>query len=174
MRALLFLVGASLSALPLYASAHSLGVSFDTNSDGIHIDIGYSTAAPVVGESVIFDFNLPIDEDSVDYTDTWVRVTDADGNVVLATAVYNATFGGPRMSYVFPRAGAYTISVRYENVGDALTKVEFPITVVPGGSTQGFSTIPWYVTALGGLLLGGVGVFLVLRKDALLKRRPKV
>jgi len=148
---------------PLQAGAHAFGVSHETTVDGIHIDIGYSAAAPVVGESVIFDFNLPVGEEDEVYTDVWVRVDGDDGSVKLATAVYNAQFGGPRMSYVFPSAGTYTLSVRYENEGEALVKTEWQLVVVPA-SSSGFFGFPWYAYLLAGLLIGGVGTYLVLGK----------
>lgn len=152
--------------LPLFASAHALGVSHEVTVDGIHIDIGYSSAAPVVGESVIFDFNLPAGEEDERYTDVWVRVNAENGSTKLATAVHNAGFGGPRMSYSFPEAGTYTISARYENEGTALAKTEWQITVLPdtGSGVGGMLADIHWLTALIGVFLGGAGAALYLRR----------
>jgi hypothetical protein len=149
-------------AAPLTAGAHAFGVSHETVVDGMHIDIGYSSAAPVVGESVIFDFNLPVDEEVKKYTNVWVRIDGEDGSTKLATAVYNASFGGPRMSYVFGDAGTYTISVRYENEGDAIVKTEWPLTVLPWrmGVVESLQSLPWLLWLAVGAVLGA-GAFIV-------------
>jgi len=154
---------------PLSAQAHAFGVSHETTVDGIHIDIGYSSAAPTVGESVIFDFNLPAGEEDERYTDVWVRVEAENGSAKLATAVHNATFGGPRMSYAFPEPGVYTLFARYENEGTALAKTEWQITVLPsssGGFRGILQSIPW-TWLIAGALIGAAGVFLSLRPSAL-------
>jgi hypothetical protein len=139
--------------LPLSVDAHAVGVSHEAYVDGIHIDIAYSSAAPTAGESVIFDFNLPLEEEDERYTDVWVRVDGEDGSVKLATAVYNAEFGGPRLSYVFSEAGTYTLSARYENEGEVLVKTEWPITVVPARENP-LASFAWYIYLLGGVLVG--------------------
>ena len=158
------LLALTLLILPLSLSAHTSGIFYEAWVDGVHIDIGYSSAAPAVGESVIFDLNIGADQqDAIKYTDVWVRIESKDG-VTLATAVHNAEFGGPRMSYVFPKEGDYTVSVRYENEGTALAKAEFPLKVVPAAK-QGIDTVPWFAFLAGGLLIGGAaGFFLRLKK----------
>jgi hypothetical protein len=153
----LFFLSFVLLSLPFGALAHSSGTFYETVVDGVHIDVGYSSAAPAVGEAVIFDFTLDPDQPLVPrYTDVWVRVESEDGSVVLATAVHNAEFGGPRMSYVFPRAGNFTISMRYENGNTTLAEASFPITVVPDTKSGG---IPWYAFLLGGIVIGAAGTY---------------
>ncbi|MBY0111049.1 hypothetical protein K2Y00_03570 [Patescibacteria group bacterium] len=138
-----------LLVFPLSVSAHAFGFSHETTVNGYQVDIGYSTAAPTPNESVIFDFNLPAVHAEVPYSDVWVRVTKEDGTVVLATGLYNARFGGPRLSYMFPEDGRYTISVRYEQESEVLLETEFPITVVPASS----GSIP-YTEHIPGLVVG--------------------
>lgn len=169
------LLAFAVTLAPLLAQAHAFGVSHETTVDGIHIDIGYSSAAPTVGESVIFDFNLPAGEEDERYTDVWVRVEAENGSAKLATAVHNATFGGPRMSYAFPAAGTYTVFARYENEGTALAKTEWQITVLPsssGGVRGMLESISW-LWLLTGALVGAAGVFLSLRSSALRAYFPK-
>lgn len=153
-----------LGSVPLFASAHGFGVSHETTTpEGVRVDIGYSSAAPAVGESVIFDFNLPADEADELYTDVWVRVESDEGSVTLATAIYNAEFGGPRMSYVFPREGTYTLSVRYENEGDAIAKTAWDIVVVPAPASFDFMPIAIFVAGLG-VGVGSMVVGIFVRK----------
>lgn len=156
------LLAALFLATPLLAGAHAFGVSHEaTTPEGVHVDIGYSAAAPMVGESVIFDFNLPADEADEEYTDIWVRI-EKEGSVKLATAIYNAEFGGPRMSYVFPEAGDYLVSVRYENGGDAVAKSEWTIPVVPEPKGP-FDAIPWFGFLAAGLAAGAAAAYLLAR-----------
>lgn len=147
---------------PYIVLAHSWGTSFETEDNGYSIDIGYSTPAPEVGESVIFDFEiLKGGERFRDFSDVWVRVEGEHGTV-LATGVHNADFGGARMSYVFPGRGEYQISARYEKGVEAVAEAEFPISVV-AASTSGEPSPLWW--ALGGIVLGlGGAVFLKGRR----------
>lgn len=167
-----FILGAMLLMPPL-VSAHALGASYEAWIDGYHIDIGYNSPAPSVGESVIFDFNFAVTATTTpEYTDVWVRVDGPDGNVVLATALYNTEFGGPRMSYTFPDVGTYTIHARYENGSTPVVSASFPMTVIPDqyqrsflGRIGGIETI----LALGAGLLIGAGVLYYCRKRGVWK-----
>ncbi len=163
--------------LPVLAYAHALGASYEAWIDGYHIDIGYNSPAPTVGESVIFDFNFAVTATNTPaYTDVWVRIDDPNGAVVLATALYNTEFGGPRMSYAFPRVGTYTISARYENGSDPIVSASFPMTVIPDsyqrsflGKIGGTETL----VALGvGLLLGALGLYVVRNRRSLMAVLP--
>lgn len=160
MRAAVFL----LFLLPLSVSAHAFGFSHEATVNGYQIDIGYSTAAPTPEESVIFDFNLPLVHEEVDYSDVWVRITSEEGSVVFASGIYNSTFGGPRLSYVFPDTGTYTIHARYENGSDILLETSFPITVVP--SSSGSFPMPNIPGVVVGALLGALTVFGILKIKA--------
>lgn len=127
----------ALLLVPFLASAHATGVSFQKEQDGYTVDVGYSSPSPQVGDSVQFNFLLRKGTDDVPFADAWVKVSDAQGNVVLATGVHNNPFGGPRLSYVFPKAGTYTVDVRYETDTDTITESSFTIPVLP-------ATVAWY------------------------------
>ncbi len=149
-----------LGALP--AAAHINGVSYEKEKDGYVLDAGYGAPAPKEGESQVFDFRLKKDGKDVPFTDTWVKITAENKAVVFATGIYNAEFGGPRMSYVFPKAGNYTVSFRFENKGETIVEDSFPITVLPapqGGSVfLGVEVLP-FLYVLTGI---AAGVLLVL------------
>lgn len=95
---------------------------------------------------------------------------------MLATALYNTEFGGPRMSYAFPRVGTYTISARYENGSDPIVSASFPMMVIPDsyqrsflGKIGGTETL----VALGvGLLLGALGLYVVRNRRSLMAVLP--
>lgn len=173
-----FFAALALFALPFSAFAHGSGAYYETVVGDYKIDVGFSTPAPVLGESVIFDFQLR-DVDSalnsgtdVEFQDTWVKIqSDSTDKVVFASGIHNAEFGGPRMSYVFPKVGSYTISVRYENKEGTLAEASFPMTVVPDPSSGPFSVTPEQGTAAGIGLALGAGVMYALYRFNILKNR---
>jgi hypothetical protein len=149
------LVLSALALTPVHALAHALGASYEATIDGYALDIGFSSPAPEVGEAVIFDFNFPAAQDPVPpFTDVWVRI-ETDKRVVFASALHNARFGGPRMSYVFPEAGVYTIYVRYQNPDQTFVEATFPMTVVPVSEDLVTSVMrnPGYIVGALGLVL---------------------
>lgn len=166
-----------LASIPLVTEAHTSGIFYQAETDGYVVDVGYSSDAPQEGESVIFDYQLrkagtdAVDGSDVPFTDVWVRIISADKNVtVFAGGIHNAEFGGPRMIYVFPEPGTYTISVRYENEADKIAESSFPLTVVPSRSRSiapGLGDATPYMYGAGGLVLGAVlALFLArARKD---------
>ncbi len=167
---LVLLAGAT--ALPAYA--HVNGVSYEKTKDGYQIDAGYGAPAPAVGESLLMDFRLRRDGKDVLFTDTWVKITAENGAVVFASGIHNSEFGGPRISYVFPREGKYEVSMRFENKDETLVEDSFPVTVLPASGTGivllGVN-ITSYVLVIAGIALGIIvallpGVIRGLRKEA--------
>lgn len=153
----------SFALFPFGVSAHGTGASYEAQVGDYFVDIGYSVAEPEVGEPVSFDFNLPDEHAGVAYADVWVRIDDPDGNVVLATGVHNAAFGGPRLSYAFMEEGTYTIHARYENGPDAVVETSFPITVTPASSMPGLTEVAFLVL---GVLFGAVLAYFVARRKS--------
>jgi hypothetical protein len=153
---------------PCTLFAHETGESYEAEIDGYAVDVGYSTSTPDEGESVVFDFGLEKGGKEVVFSDVWVTVTSAAGETVLATGVHNSAFGGPRLSYVFPGPGSYSVAVRYEQDTEALAAASFPMTVTaqssgafPIDSMQLF--IGLFVGALSGY---GLAQYLGRRKDS--------
>ncbi len=142
--------------IPLITLAHGDGASFETTVGEYFIDIGYSAPNPLVDEAVLFDFELTQGEEgpAVPFSDVWVRVEAEDGKVVFASGIYNSEFGGPRISYVFPNAGNYTVSARYENEAGPITETSFPITVGAAEDTGAPGEAEPYLFGAGGLVLG--------------------
>jgi len=150
-----FLLVFAFFALPFLIEAHSVGVSHEAQVGEYFVDIGYNVPIPRIGESVTFDFNLPEEHGNVRYTDVWVRIESEKG-VVFAGGLYNAEFGGPRLVYAFPEAGAYTIHVRYENGTETIVETSFPLTVEGGTSVLGNTAFIGAGLLLVGILIGVV------------------
>lgn len=154
----LALIAMLLAAVPVYA--HVNGVSYERTKDGYQIDAGYGAPAPSVGEALLMDFRLRQEGKDVEFTDTWIKITAENGGVVFASGIHNAEFGGPRMSYVFPREGKYMVSMRFENGAETLVEDSFPITVLPEAGTGivvlGIDITP-YLLLVVGIALGVIG-----------------
>jgi len=147
--------------------AHGSGISFEKQVGEYLVDIGYSSPAPEVGESVTFDFALTSNGTSVEFSNVWVKIEPTEGTLVFAGGLYNAEFGGPRMNYSFQEAGLYTISVTYNDASGAVTTVDFPLTVVESKASQTIPPTATHVIALlMGIALGSVATFFLpsLRK----------
>lgn len=151
-----------LSCIPLTVSAHGAGAFYETTVGEFIADVGFSSPAPESGESVIFDFQLRgintklISGSDTEFTDVWVRI-ESEGKTVLATGIYNADFGGPRLSYLFPSEGEYTIFARYENDSETLAEVSFPMTVVPeSGAQKDIGALLYAICGVVGVILGFV------------------
>ncbi len=167
-----------LISTPIAVGAHGAGAFFETEVGNYILDIGFSSPAPQTDESVIFDFQLRnsgttlISGSDAAYTDVWVRIEGENGTV-FASGIHNAEFGGPRMSYVFPKEGTYTISARYEHGNDTLAETSFPMTVVPAPGTFFWERIPhgelYLGVGIGAVLVGLLGLGVVLRNKKVLR-----
>lgn len=141
--------------LPLYASAHT-GSEFYEQVVGEHkVDVGYTTKTPAQGDPVQFDFILWQGKAQASFDDVWVRIESPDGVTVLATGIHNSAFGGPRLSYVFPSAGNYTVFVRYEDASSTIAESSFPMIVRAASAQKPAFDYGYLLAVLGmGMLLG--------------------
>lgn len=149
-------------------SAHGSGESFELESGGYLMDIGYSVEEFTDDSSVIFSFELKDKEGSVvEFTDVWVRIVE-DTATVLATGVHNADLGGALMTYKFPSSGEYKLSARFQNNGENVAEGVFPLTVEQGtADIEGDRGILYAVFALlVGLALGLIPFILIRRRTS--------
>jgi hypothetical protein len=118
-----------------FALAHGTGESFEAESNGYLVDVGYSVSEFNADSSVVFDFGLK-NEDGEDakFSDVWVRVVRGDATV-FAGGVHNARFGGATMTYTFPSAGEYELSVRFQEDGKSIAESSFPLVVEAHNNT---------------------------------------
>ena len=146
-------------------SAHGSEESFEKQVGNILIDVGYSTANFTTDASVVFNFDVKSEEEEVFFTDVWVRIVK-DTSTVFATGVHNARLGGALMTYKFPGAGQYELSVRYQNDGKNVVEATFPLVVEQGEVEQGGRGKITYIVLgfLGGLVLSSVP-FMLMRRN---------
>lgn len=153
MRLFLTLIFPFLVALPVVA--HESGVSYEADVDGYTVDVGYSTERPTDEEVVLFDFQLQQDEKEVPFSDVWVKIENEQKAVVFAGGMYRAEYGGARLSYRFPEAGAYTVTVRYEDGDTRLAETSLPM-IVEG--TERLPIVPM-ITFVAGAALALLGAY---------------
>jgi hypothetical protein len=144
--------------------AHESGTSYELIVEGYTVDIGYSIEAPTTDDVVAFDFQLQKDTADAPFSDAWVKIEDARGAVVFASGIHNAQFGGARMSYRFPEAGTYTMTVRYEAGDVRLAEAIVPLSVAE--IPEETPTPPWLLVGLGGALLLAVVSVVAWRSHA--------
>lgn len=128
------------------AHAHGAGISFSATSTAegappYQVDVDFADLAIVEGSAGRFDFKLFQNdkrEKSVKFTDVWVRVAKKEGGprgqTLFAGPIANIPFGGAGFSIVFPEAGAYVMTVRYndtsrDSMGEVVAEAEFTLDV---------------------------------------------
>lgn len=158
----------TLFLLPSTAAGHALGSSFEQVVGEHLVDVGYTPENFSEGASALFEFELWEYDESLSYEelrpiaydDVWVRITKGN-KTMFASGIYNAEFGGARMTYVFPEPGEYELSVRYEQDLNGIAEATFPLSVAPREGSGAFR-IP-AMAGLLGLLLGAGGVYFLRR-----------
>jgi len=176
MRTLHFaLLAVALLISPAHTMAHGSGVSYEERVGVYTVDIGYSSAAPEVGESTTFNFELLEEEKSADFSNVWVKIDSDSGETIFAGGLHNAEFGGPRMSYTFPSTGVYTISANYSDDSSVVATSSFPLTVVEGKSVAKKSFPPEVMAVVTGVVGALLGIFatLLYRKVGVKKQASK-
>ncbi|MEX0652026.1 MAG: hypothetical protein WD509_00945 [Candidatus Paceibacterota bacterium] len=150
--------------VPVTLHAHGFGVSYEENKDGYLVDIGYDPEIFTTDSRALFDFTLYYEgtEEDVEYSDVWLRINQGT-RVIFAGGIHSPEFGTAGILYTFPEEGEYAISVRFQNMGEALTEVTFPVTVILGEKTSPFNATS-VIVGLVGVLSGVFVTFIATRR----------
>lgn len=140
-----------------HVSAHTQGASVEIASGPYLVDIGYDPQNIVEDTQVRLDFALfnATSSEAIDYTDIWLRV-ERENALYYAGGIPVARLGPTGISYRFPDAGTYDVTLRFQDEDQILADAAFTLDVSvneEGGSGAGSSPL---FTAL--LLLLGVGI----------------
>lgn len=155
----------------------TLSATSTTEGGAPHIiDVDYSDLIIEAEQIGRFDFNLFADPERtkpVNFTDMWVRITREDGSrvgkTVFAGGVAKQTFGGNGFSFVFPKGGKYTLSIRYNDAskdtfGETVAEAEFPLEVLRSEEEDKFKfSMEFWAGLIGGLLVALLGMFPLLQ-----------
>lgn len=161
------LLAVIIAGVPAAASAHVSGASWTAASGDYTADVGYDPAALSAGEPVPFDFSLwrgsAETGEAAQFESVWVRITDEGGDMLLATGIWNRSIG-PALLYAFPRAGRYTLEVRYlDGERNEIAEASFPVIAPVQNGTD--ETLP-YMTGVFAFLAGAAlgALFMHARK----------
>ena len=151
-----------------FVSAHATGRSYEEVKDGFKVDIGYPDVASA-GDSSWLDFSIapvaPNEKKDDIYTDVWVIVKQ-DKRLLFAGDVHKPVFGQTGFTYLFPDAGVYTISARFQKDSEAVVQLEFPLEVAASSETKKGTSgrVTDMLFAVMGMVFGGIVALLVARK----------
>lgn len=160
---LIFLTVASVLSITNSVFAHSEGASFEKQAGGYIIDIGYEPENPQAGQRLLLNFSLlDTEERPEDFTSVWVRLEDG-GESVVATGVAKPALGPATLLMKMPSAGELTLYARFERSGTVLAEASFPLSVGEGEQSSSGKSDNWLLSALAGLIVGAVGVYLLKR-----------
>ena len=147
-------------------AAHGEEASFEKETGGYLIDVGYDPEEFKQGGVTDFDFNLIQvgTKEDVEFSDIWVRIS-IENRAYFAGALAKTGIGRTTLKYVFPVDGDYELSVRFENEGEILSETSFPLSVQ---KVQGS-------VSSNNLLIGGLSGFIlgVVLTLALTKKKGK-
>lgn len=155
-----------ISTLASFAFAHGSGVSYEEQKDGYLVDIGYSIEFPKALEQVRFDLTIiPDDIESLDdelFTDVWIRIAQ-ERELFFSGGINKPDFGLTGFTYVFPKEGVYEITARFQNAGENVVEVTFPLEILP--PEEGRSNINPFIAIGVGFLLGAAIMFFIPRRS---------
>jgi hypothetical protein len=148
------------------AYGHGFGQSFEKVVDNYMIDVGIDALDLVAGEPMRFDFVLWNKDrtETPEFTDAWVRIAPADRGIVFAGNLHQPEFGSTGMTYMFPKAGDYELTVRFQQNGEPIVEASFPLKVSAGASDTSGS---WQNSLMGifiGIIIGSAAVWFLKRK----------
>jgi hypothetical protein len=143
---------------PLLASAHGSGLFIEKAVGEYVFDIGYSSDF-IADDFIRFDLSLlkGVDKTPIPFSDAWVRISQGE-KLLFAGPIAYGEFGKPGFSFVFPEAGDYTLSIRFEDSLKSLSEASVPIQVKP--SAESGKSLP-FALPVGTLILGALIGFLV-------------
>ena len=149
-------------------SAHGTGATFEEEKDGYFVDIGYSEPAPVELQPLRFDFSTHVattseaaSDDEV-FTDVWVRIAQ-DRTLFFSGGINKPNFGPTGFTYIFPQAGEYQITARFQNDGETVVESTFPLIVA--AETPSKKPLDPYATGGVGFLAGLLLMYFVSHKS---------
>lgn len=149
-----------------YLFAHGSGFSYEETKDGYLIDIGYDPEVPTQSDRVRFDFTVSqVDsatavEDPA-YTDVWVRIMHGE-ELFFSGNIHKPIFGPTGFNVVFPDAGTYDITARFQSNGKKVVETSFPFVIEAEAIPVDWT--PWLIGGMATLLGLGGGVAITRKK----------
>lgn len=160
------LIFITIFAIAHIAYGHGFGQSLEKVVGDHIVDVGFDAVDLVAGEPIRLDIILWNKDrtETPTFTDAWVRIAPIDRGIVFAGNLHQPEFGSTGMTYVFPKAGDYELTIRFQNKDDVITEASFPLKVGEGTSSTSGGWRSWLSGGFLGLIIGGGFVWLLRRK----------
>jgi hypothetical protein len=139
------------------ASAHAGAFTYEAVVNNYFVDIGANKAEMLVGDPILFEYNLYPNSDPnklADFDNVYVQLGDGD-NSLFSSFIHRPGDMLTVMTFSFPHPGKYDMSARFQKGTEAMAEVTFPIEVTGQGSGMGQGAVK--VGLLAGLIGLAVG-----------------
>lgn len=160
-----FLISGTVS--PVYGHGDE-GLEFEKVVGGYTVDVDADALVLQADQPVRFSFNIEAQEQEVEFTDVWVRITPKGSfGTVFAGDIRKSELGATGMTFTFPHGGEYELSVRFQNNGERIAdEASFPLVVEnsPNDSKTIFTRDLLIGLFLGTLIAFAAGFFLKKKK----------
>ncbi len=124
--------------------ANGFGMTFDKVVGDYTVNVDYDASTGIYsGSPVQFAFQLFNKDRSqqLEFNNVWVSIIPADkgqfAQPVFAGSIAGSTFPPSGVTFVFPSAGSYTLSLSYEKNNKAIAEATFPLEVQAGDTSTG-------------------------------------
>ena len=145
-----------------FSFAHLDG-GFDQEVNGYLIDVGYDPNPIFADYPLMLSIGVlnATTQAPIEVSKVWVRLSTEEGVVYAATHL--PEHGVAPLSMILPKAGEYTLSVRfYQGDGPkSIASADFPLTVNGGAGSSGAFGNSWAVLFLfSGMVVAGIVGFI--------------
>lgn len=124
--------------------ANGFGMTFDKVVGDYTVNVDYDASTGIYsGSPVQFAFQLFNKDRSkqLEFNDVWVSIIPVDKGQftqpVFAGSIAGSTFPPSGVTFVFPSAGSYTLSLSYEKDNKTIAEATFPLDVQAGDIAVG-------------------------------------
>ncbi len=157
-----------LLAMPLFVGAHGSGGYVEKIVDNYLVDIGYTNPILSLGDSNRFDFSVfgATDKKLIDFDVVWVKF-EHDSEPVFIATLPRQGLNAAIMTYTFPRAGEYLLTVNYQKDQKTIVQTDLTLNVtapVIGDNAPSGGSLPSVVYLVIGLITGLIVARLIRKK----------
>jgi len=148
---------------PSILHAHGTGASIEKVVGNYLIDLGYDPEILESDNSIIFDFDLAINEtgERADFTSIWIRIV-REKQTLFASGIHRPSFGNTTMLYTFPQSGEYELITRFQSEGDTIAETSFPLKVESGSRASGSGLVSRFlVWIILSMAVGAISGFIL-------------
>lgn len=153
--------------LPSLTLAHVNGLTIERTEGNYFIDVGSTETVIHADKSTRFDFAVYLNPNkgAVDYDSVYVKIMN-NGEFVFTATLPKQSLGSAGMTYTFPAAGTYDMTLLFQKGTQKITETTFPLDVtdLPKAETgSNFDFTNPIFTFVVGAILGLIGQWFASR-----------